>query len=713
MRVLCFILLAAQIGSAQIMTGNKRGIGAGAIPPDVNDSRLMGLSDWSPSASESANIIEGMQFTYSQFTQQNPMPVAAADNCTVLYQNKLYVVGGYGTSSTNYLNNVQILNPLTDTWTQGATKTTAEWGAGCAVYNGKIYTFGGATNATGQGGTTVAEVYDIAGNSWSTLTAIPAAIPDGTMAVTVGNFIYVMWESSFYKFDPSAAGGAGSYTALTSAPGAAQLQWSATGYVNVSGDDRIYFLGGSTGTGIGISYSNVAYYYSVTNGTWSGAQATAPYTAHGMMQNAVYNGDIYFLGGYNNTLVRFFQDLYKYTPATNTWSSVIASMNAWRDGVGGGFYGNKLYAIGGRNASNSQSPFGIAAVESYQIGSSPTALPFTDILLRFKNLPSGNVRMGIYADSSSNPGSLIVDCGTQAAISGFTDCSGLSQTLTPGSKYWLAFILSATNTLFYSGGLPSNPSGTSSSPHCFNSQSFGALPSPFPTSGMTCNTPVGMFAQQLTAPVSYPYKVVQVCPVGSNSGSSSTIACTFGSSVGAHHAIVFLPYWGSTSGTISSTSDTLGSTWTTLASGDSAGSFSTGLVYTCDTGAGGSDTVTVTLTSSQPFRHWVGVEVAGVATSSCVSGTSNLASGTSATATSASVAVSQASLLLGFFGDQAGVTWTPGQDGVNHFYSTFANAQDAGVLVQALQQPITGTYLANTLMSGSSAYHGYMVVIHP
>ena len=114
---------------------------------------------------------------------------------------------------------------------------------------------------------------------------------DGTMAVTVGTKIYVMWQSYFYEFDPVGD----SYTVLTSAPGAGQVQWAATGYATVGGDDRIYFIGGSTGSSSG--YTNVNYYYSVTTSTWSSAQATAPYSAHGLLQGAVYNGSIYYIGG--------------------------------------------------------------------------------------------------------------------------------------------------------------------------------------------------------------------------------------------------------------------------------------------------------------------------------------------------------------------------------------------------------------------------------
>ena len=494
-RFALIFLFAAQLMAQTHIAGNSRFNGQVQVGASRVAADLMGLTDFNQAGLESANVIDAMQFTFSDFQQQSPVPHPAADVCSVVYGHKIYVIGGYGANATTYLNYVQIYDPATDQWTQGATMSAGAWGLGCAISGSKIYIFGGATAATGQSGTTVAQVYDIVGNSWSSLNSLPTPCGDGTMALTVGSYIYVMWEGNFWKFDPSGSGGSGSYTALTAAPSAGQVQWAATGYLNVSGDDRVYFLGGSTSAGSG--FTNAVYYYSVTNSAWSGAQSAAPYSAHGMIQQAVYNGSIYYLGGYDGS--KFYQTLYSYTPATDTWSSALAAMNAFRDGAGGGFNGSTLYAIGGRNTGNTGSPFGIGANESFSIGSSPVVHNFKTIQLYLSGSPSGNVEMGVYADAgSTGPGSLILDAGSIGPNAGWTAIRSLNLSLTPGTRYWLVFLLSAGMTVDYTAGFPSNPSGPSSSPRCYNTQSYGALPSTFPASGINCTLASGMFAEQLT-----------------------------------------------------------------------------------------------------------------------------------------------------------------------------------------------------------------------
>lgn len=453
------------------------------------DADLMGLD--APNFDLSfggVNTLYALQFVYSQFQQQAPNTYPAADICHVSYNGKIYIIGGVGSSTSVYETYVQIYNPVTDTWSQGTQMTAVSpgvWGAGCDQYNGTIYVFGGATAATGQSGTLQAIAYNIAGDSWSTLTDLPSAVADGSLVVTVGNYLYIEWDGDFWKFDPSAAGGAGSYTALTTPPSGAQVQWAATGYFNISGDDRIYYLGGSYGSN---TYTNTAYYYSVTNGTWSSALATAPYAAHGMVQRAIYGGLLYFIGGFDGTY--FYRDLYSYNPSTNTWSGKLATTNAWADGIGGGFVGNVLYVIGGRNAQNGYA-FGIARNESFQIGSNPSAQTFTKLQLAYASAGSGSVDMGIYADASGSPGALILDAGPATVASPWTAITGLSvSSLTPGTYYWLAFVQNSSNPVMYTNGQAFNPNAANAG--CYASMTYGALPSTFPSPTCYNNSTYGI-----------------------------------------------------------------------------------------------------------------------------------------------------------------------------------------------------------------------------
>jgi hypothetical protein len=85
--------------------------------------------------------------------------------------------------------------------------------------------------------------------------------------------------------------------------------------------------------------------------------------------------------------------------------------------------------------------------------------------------PTGNVRLGVYADSSSNPGDLLLDAGAVALTDGWNVISSLSLAVTLNTWYWLAFDMSASNTLRYAAG--------ASNSMAYRSYAYGALPNPF------------------------------------------------------------------------------------------------------------------------------------------------------------------------------------------------------------------------------------------
>lgn len=248
-------------------------------------SGYFGLSAGSATGDENANSLNAMRFLCDfsdPFTVSANLTYATADLPGVVSGGKLYVFGGYGTSDTNYLAWTQIFDPGTG-WSTGTNMPIARWGASAAVYNGKAYVFGGR----GTGATTACGIYDIAGNGWTAGTAIPIAFSDGSMAITVGDYIYLFYGTVVYRFDPAGNGGLGSYTTRTASP--VPKIWGNCSYVNVSGEDRIYIIGGSD-SGV---YSNTNYYYHISTDNWSGAQAIMPYVSHGITrESTAYNGKI-------------------------------------------------------------------------------------------------------------------------------------------------------------------------------------------------------------------------------------------------------------------------------------------------------------------------------------------------------------------------------------------------------------------------------------
>lgn len=103
----------------------------------------------------------------------------------------------------------------------------------------------------------------------------------------------------------------------------------------------------------------------------------------------------------------------------------------------------------------------------------------TEIGLYFTDMDStGNVRLGIYADtgSATQPGALLLDAGAVAFSEADTWYSktGLSLSVTNGTYYWLAWIPSVAA---YLGG----EDNAGSSRSMKDAVGYGALPTPFPT----------------------------------------------------------------------------------------------------------------------------------------------------------------------------------------------------------------------------------------
>jgi hypothetical protein len=92
--------------------------------------------------------------------------------------------------------------------------------------------------------------------------------------------------------------------------------------------------------------------------------------------------------------------------------------------------------------------------------------------------PTGNVRMGVYADNSGRPGRLLLDAGSvpcqpEQLLGGKAEISGLTLSM-PGSRYyWLVFNLQEANNVAY-------VNGQANGSHVWGAYPFGPLPVVFP-----------------------------------------------------------------------------------------------------------------------------------------------------------------------------------------------------------------------------------------
>ena len=421
-----------------------------------------GLSAGSSTRTQTANYLFASKFFYPSMQQKARIPYPTADPGAAVYNNKLYIMGGYGANDSNVLNYCQIYDPSTDSWSQGATMPTVRWACTAAQFNGVIYVFGGHLVS---GTTNKCEAYNIASNSWSTKTNVPT-YNYLYMAVTCGSYIYLFIGNEVWQFDPTGNSGQGSYTQKASAP--VTRWWATSAYVKVSGEDRIYIIGG--GLYQGGNPTNTNYYYRPANNDWSSAKAVAPYSSYGQMrEQPVSNGLIYYGFG-QDTTSQFYDSLYRYDPSNNTWSSLLCRGAVARDGLVSGVINNVLYAVGGRNVYSS--PFGLDVNESYDTTvDAMQTQSLASISMYFDDsTPNGSVRMGIYNDSSGSPGNLLLDAGAISVANGWVNKTGLNLSLASG-YYWLAFVMSADNNIrVQTGYYPT---------YAYRTYSYAALPTPF------------------------------------------------------------------------------------------------------------------------------------------------------------------------------------------------------------------------------------------
>jgi Tol biopolymer transport system component len=202
----------------------------------------------------------------------------------VALNGKLYALGD-GTDV------IEEYDPNTGYWTVAGYMTIARYGPGVAVSNGKIYIFGGYNGSS------------------TCYTSVEEFTPGGSSTV-VTNLSYGRWLMG-----------------AVTAP-----------------DGKIYIIGGDTSwSSTPVSVDTVEVYDPYTN-TWSTQKASIP-TARCAFGCVYYNGLIYAIGGYANT-IGITNKVEAYSPAFDTWVSK-ADLSSVRCGPGAAVLNGNIYVSGG------------------------------------------------------------------------------------------------------------------------------------------------------------------------------------------------------------------------------------------------------------------------------------------------------------------------------------------------------------------------------
>jgi N-acetylneuraminic acid mutarotase len=305
--------------------------------------------------------------TENSWTQKAAMPTARYYFGAAVVNGTIYAIGGFGRQVEEQLqfSNVtdanEVYNPETDTWTEKTPMPTSIGGFAVAVYENKIYCFGGGIMVSDR---TVAQgetlVYDPATHGWENKTSMPMPA-NGLEANVVDNKIYVIGRSTMV-YDPATD----SWATKTPMPTAV------SNYASTVVDNKIYIISGSTGYP---TITDLNQIYDPVTDTWSSG-APVPMGVTIAAACAVTGTEatkaIYVLGGSNSTYPLNGQYINQvYFPSNGSWSTG-APMPKDKAGLSVAVVNNMLYAIGGGHniftpdsTDNMQyTPFGIGAPNS-------------------------------------------------------------------------------------------------------------------------------------------------------------------------------------------------------------------------------------------------------------------------------------------------------------------------------------------------------------
>ena len=214
----------------------------------------------------------------------------------------IYVFGGYN-DTWGSLSYAQIYDPVANSWTLGTGMTYQEgFLSGAKGYDGRMYIFGGS-DAVGR-----VQIYDPVGDSWSLGTNMPSPMFSGTcVAVTGTTSIYYLGGTDSFSTSSTTCVAydaySDSWSYLTSLPAA-----RAGGSAVIAADGLVYFMGGgntayNTGGLVGgQEFYSTTLVYSRFNDTWFSA-VDLSYAARYGMSVASAEGNVWFFGGNNNTVV--------------------------------------------------------------------------------------------------------------------------------------------------------------------------------------------------------------------------------------------------------------------------------------------------------------------------------------------------------------------------------------------------------------------------
>lgn len=259
------------------------------------------------------------------------------DHSVVYYDGKLYKIGGYNGAVQAWLD---IYDIATDTWTPATAMPAARYWMDCVVIDGvdpKIYCAGGYQASV----TDTLYIYDINSDQWSTGTALPAA-RYAYSGVALGGKYYVMggytttYQNTVIVYDPNT----GLWDDTTVPAMSAARRYAPAGVIG----GKIYIAGGMTG---GSTFTSSAEVYDPVGNTWSSI-SPIPFP-NGWVRAAdgvLHDRYLMLAGGYAGDLTAS-NYMLVYDSVNDTWVGQVAMDHLIYSAEGDGD-GNYFYIVSGR-----------------------------------------------------------------------------------------------------------------------------------------------------------------------------------------------------------------------------------------------------------------------------------------------------------------------------------------------------------------------------
>jgi DNA-binding CsgD family transcriptional regulator/N-acetylneuraminic acid mutarotase len=285
----------------------------------------------------------------SRWATRPAMPTRRAGLALIAFNQQLFAIGGVR-GNDRATRAVEIYDPVTDNWLEGASKPTATSNIAGVVLDDKIYVPGGCTNEDGKA-TDILEIYEPKTDSWRQGPALPEArCGYGLVAYEDELYLFGGWngeafEDTIFIFSPQ------------------KDRWEISketmpqpvGYLGAAAlGEAIYIVGGYDGQ----NELNQTYAFMPETGEWV---AKAPLQEKRVGLGLVSNGQSLFAvgGGWGQALNTNEQ----YDPATDNWSSFETPFSSqWRN-MGVATVDTMIYAVGGWDGTEAEY---MDAMKSYQ-----------------------------------------------------------------------------------------------------------------------------------------------------------------------------------------------------------------------------------------------------------------------------------------------------------------------------------------------------------